>query len=203
MKRSGAKRDKGYSLVEMIIVLAIIAVVSGMSMLSITMIHSAKVKNASITFNSEVSTLITKSKNMNPVYNGPSGAQTFDGFALKVYKKSSDTNYYCNLGYYNEDDTGKRDYFMFEENEVSLSKYAEIKFTGDLYDSNGAKSTVSQMVIGSSDGSGGSAQDVVYIVFDKRGVCLEGYGEYAFCKKRGGNQVARVVIRQNGSHFSR
>ncbi len=197
MKKSRAKQDKGYSLVEMIIVLAIIAIVSGMSVLSITMIHSAKVKNASITFNSEVSTLITKSKNMKPVYTVAGSEQVFDGFAMKVYKKS-DTNYYCCIGYYKTSLTGARDYFMFEENEVSLSKYSEIKFTGKYYKADGSVENVNKMVIGSSDNV-----DSMYIIFDKRGICLEGYGEYAFCKKRGGNQVARVVIRQNGSHFSR
>jgi prepilin-type N-terminal cleavage/methylation domain-containing protein len=197
MKKSRAKKDKGYSLVEMIIVLAIIAIVSGLSILSITMIHSAKVKNASITFNSEVSTLITKSKNMKPVYTGAGSEQVFDGFAMKVYKKA-DTNYYCCIGYYKIKDDGTHDYFIFEENEVSLSKYSEIKFTGRYYKSNGTYTNVDKMVIGSTDDT-----DTVYILFDKRGNCQEGYGEYAFCKKRGGNQVARVVIRQNGSHFSR
>ena len=56
--------NAGYSLVEMIIVLAIVAVVSAMAIVSITMIHSAKAKEAAVTFDSEVSTLITKSKNL-------------------------------------------------------------------------------------------------------------------------------------------
>ena len=58
------KNDHGYTLVEMIIVIAIIAVVAGMSLISITLIHSARAKEASVTVDSEIATLITKSKNM-------------------------------------------------------------------------------------------------------------------------------------------
>ena len=67
------KSNQGYTLVEMIVVIAIIALVAGISVISITLIHSAKAKDAATTVDSEVATLITKSKNMgidNPPYKG-------------------------------------------------------------------------------------------------------------------------------------
>ena len=48
------KRNEGFSLIEMIIVLAIIAVVSTMSILSIGIINTAKAKDAASVFDSEV-----------------------------------------------------------------------------------------------------------------------------------------------------
>jgi len=42
----------------------------------------------------------------------------------------------------------------------------------------------------------------VYIVFNKRGECVYGVGEYEF-KKTNGKTVARKYIRANGSHGSK
>ena len=57
-------KNKGFSLVEMIIVLGIIAVMSTMALISINIIHSAKAKDAATVFDSEVATLKTKAKGM-------------------------------------------------------------------------------------------------------------------------------------------
>ncbi len=46
MKSTISKKNEGYSLIEMIIVIAIIAIVAGMSMLSIFIVHSADMNQA-------------------------------------------------------------------------------------------------------------------------------------------------------------
>ena len=49
-KRRFMKENKGYSLIELIIVLAIIVVMTGVSMVTITIIHNARAREASTKF---------------------------------------------------------------------------------------------------------------------------------------------------------
>ena len=48
-KRRFMKDNTGYTLIEMIIVIAIIAIMTGAAMVTITILHNAKAKEASIT----------------------------------------------------------------------------------------------------------------------------------------------------------
>ena len=65
MKKRNMKKlnNEGYSLIEMMIVIAIIAVFTGASLITINVMHSAKAKEAAITLDSEIAELINKSKN--------------------------------------------------------------------------------------------------------------------------------------------
>lgn len=56
------KNDSGYSLVELIIVLAIIAVMSGLAMVSVSSIKTARATSSKETFNQELSTLQSMTK---------------------------------------------------------------------------------------------------------------------------------------------
>lgn len=56
------KRNEGYSLVELIICLAIIAVLSGVATLTISVISNGRVTATKDTFDSEVGALITRTK---------------------------------------------------------------------------------------------------------------------------------------------
>lgn len=176
--------NAGYSLVEMIIVLAIVAVVSAMAIVSITMIHSAKAKEAAVTFDSEVSTLITKSKNMNCDVN-PNYS-----FCLKIYK-DGDGKYYIQKGYYYDPTPGATTTYIFDSTTdplndgkgTCLSSYVSVKY----------------IQTGSA-----TEEDVstIYIRYDRKGMCIEGDGTYRFYK-RNGTMVASVYLRKNGSHETR
>ena len=54
-KRRFMKDNKGYTLIEMIIVIAIIAIMTGAAMVTITILHNAKAKEASITLETALS----------------------------------------------------------------------------------------------------------------------------------------------------
>ena len=56
------KNDSGYSLVELIIVLAIIAVMSGLAAVSISSIRTARATSSKESFNQELSTLQSLTK---------------------------------------------------------------------------------------------------------------------------------------------
>lgn len=174
--------NAGYSLVEMIIVLAIVAVVSAMAIVSITMIHSAKAKEAAVTFDSEVSTLITKSKNMNCDVN-PNYS-----FCLKIYK-DSDGKYYIQKGYY-DSTPGAATTYIFDNTTDPLN--------------NGKGTCLSSYVSVKYAPTGGTEADIstVYIRYDRKGMCIEGDGTYRFYK-RNGTMVASDYLRKNGSHETR
>lgn len=62
MKKKILKKNNGYSLVELIIVLAIIAVLSGVATLTISVISNGRVTATKDTFDTELSALITRTK---------------------------------------------------------------------------------------------------------------------------------------------
>lgn len=208
-------KDQGYTLVEMIVVIAIIAVVAGMSLISITLIHSAKAKNASTTVDSEIATLITKSRNMQ---SDRPGWQ----YAARIYADDRGA-YFYQKGYY--DPVNKLYDFEGTDSDgegkgTALSSYVVIKYTCDhyyfvSYDS-GTKKWVEDAIpdnfggtaindlelqslnTNGSTGSGGG----LFIRFAKDGTCEAGTGDIRFYK-RNGNIVAHEYIRANGSHQCR
>ncbi len=201
------KRSQGYTLVEMIVVIAIIAVVAGLSLISITLIHSAKAKNASTTVDSEVSTLITKSKNMS---SDRAGWQ----YAARIYADEKGA-YYFQKGYYNP----KTKSYDFKDTDTegegkgtSLSSYVVIKYTGSCpnvaFDNATMKGTeditltVSDHEIKNLCTALGNPGGGLFIRFAKDGSCESGVGDIRFYK-RNGNIVAHEYIRANGSHQSK
>lgn len=193
------RKNKGYSLVEMIIVLAIIAIVAGVSLLSISLIHSARAKEAAVTVDSEIATLITKSKNMQ--CDRP-GCQ----YAARIYRNEDNGTYYFQKGYFdpNEGTNGK---YIFTDTDsagegkgTSLSSYVVVKFTGsqDIVDADGTVSPVhndySEQDVYNMNFKGG-----LYIRFAKDGTCEDGVGDIGFYK-RNDSDVAHQTIRRNGSH---
>lgn len=210
-------KDQGYTLVEMIVVIAIIAVVAGMSLISITLIHSAKAKNASTTVDAEVATLITKSRNMQ---SDRAGWQ----YAARIYADERGA-YYFQKGYY--DPVNKEYDFVNTDTEndgkgTALSSYVVIKYTSEhyyfvSYDSSSKKwvedavpenyagSSISDLELKSLNTGGVAAVDGektgggLFIRFAKDGTCEAGTGDIRFYK-RNGNIVAHEYIRANGSH---
>lgn len=197
--------NNGYSLVEMIITIAIIVIMSGISFVTVSMINSAKAKDASVTFESELSDMITKTKNQVCIVNGKSKPSYSS--CLMIYK-ASDNNYYVKKGYYNPAGSG-----LSETNAASVNMDAMYIFINEenLNDGKG-KGLSSRVKIGYRDNTiAGSTEQTIeytdnasdknYIVYDRNGRCLEGYGIYRFYKKNG-NVIADVTIQKNGSHQS-
>lgn len=184
------KNNKAYSLVEMLIVLAIIGIAATISLISITVINSARAKEASVVFDSEVANIITKSKNMTPD-NDPNKC-----YALVMYNENNKIKV-CQAVY----DKSTKSYTYDEDSLVTFSSRVSVSFDGSSFK---AGTDPEELV---ADYSGGSAvkdkgDEAVFIRFDKKGRCVSGYGTFKFYKKNG-NQIARVTIRQNGSHESK
>jgi prepilin-type N-terminal cleavage/methylation domain-containing protein len=184
--------NKGYTLVELVIVIAIVAILAAMSAVSITLIHSAKAKEASVSFDNQVATLITKSKNT-------STQQADKVYAMRVYNDGGIL--YIQEGLY---DTSANKYeFDATDKGKAISSRVDVKYTGvvDVPDASGVPSgTLSTL-------NAVSLKDAAFpygicIRYDKTGRCLDGYGEYSFHKKNG-NKVGTVWVRKNGSHESR
>ena len=203
-------KDKGYSLVELLIVLSLVAILAGMSLVSITLINTARAKQASTVFGDEVNAV--RKKNMNMSFPKPASGSTNE------YTVTDGSTYQCEaygLVLYYDDGVFQtvevplykysgaggefyKFYLAKKEEPIKYSSRASVKFTG-YYRSfkNGAEA-----------GSGGRVTDFeadvldntgsVCIVFDKKGNCTSGYGEYDFYKTNG-NRVARVFVKQNGS----
>lgn len=188
-------KNQGFSLVEMIIVLAIVAVMSTMALISINVIHSAKAKDAASVFDSEVATLKTKAKGMGVDANNNGVLDDSEKellYCIKIYK-SGDEYYLC-TGYTSAPSV----YASFTSTSTSnggkgrnLSNYVRIRYTGKLADGTSV-----------SDYDPANGTQAIYIVFNKRGECIYGVGEYEF-KKTNGRTVARKYIRANGSHGSK
>lgn len=183
------KNNKGYSLVEMIICIAIIAVLSAVAMVTVTMIHSAKAKEAAVTFTSELSDTAIKSKNQVVTMEDADGnivKYPKYNHCLKLYE--TDGKYYLKKGYYNPEGTDEATKYIFVDTEnvnggkgISLSSRVYVTFTG----------------------STGSESDVTtsYIVYDRKGRCIQGDGLYSFYKTSG-SLIADVKINKNGSYQS-
>ena len=187
--------NKGYSLVEMIIVIAIVAVLTGAAMVTLSVMHSAKAKEAAITFESELSELVSDSKNK---VCDPNGDGVIDdsekeySVGLRLYKSGGkcyvqqvlvkDGIYVQNTTYEqaNNNNNGKG---------ISLSSYVYVKYT--------ATATVNSFDIGTED------DETVLIHYKKNGSCDSGHGTYEFIRTSGGSTVATVTINKNGSHQSK
>lgn len=188
-KRRFIEDNKGYSLVEMIIVIAIIVILSAAAYATLTVMHSAKAKEAATTFESEISELITKSKGQMCVVKDEDG----DGkdelkpdyrYCINVYTNGD--KFYIRKGYW--DSVIDAYIFPAELNNnngkgISLSAYVIVKYKA----LGGAESTIDV--------------DGVNIVYDRSGMCIEGAGEFSFYKKSGG-YISSVTLNKNGSHQS-
>lgn len=173
---------KGYTLVEMVIVICIIAILAVMSLVSVTIINSARAKNACIRIGSEINEVKTKSKVMTTAGS--------DGYGLVVYKDGNNVINCCTALY----DKSANTYTLVSDSNVVLSSTVDVKFTGTRkkYSDATTTETVNDELV--TDLS----SDPLLITFNKKGNCLSGYGDICFYKKNG-TQVARIHITSNGS----
>lgn len=197
-KRRFMKKNEGYSLIEMIIVIAIIAILSAAAMVTISIMHSAKAKEASSTLEDSLYELQSNAKGK-MCFTGSESDPTNKKnqpdykFALAIYKQGR--KYYIIKGYYKgsgDMDTASNYFFPSDENVgagkgTSLSSYVAVRY----FDSSGT-----ELVIGDLDTA------AVYIVYDKQGMCVHGTGKYQFSRKLNESPFSVMTLNKNGSHSS-
>ncbi len=195
MKKRRMKKlnNKGYSLVELIIVIGIIVVLTGAAMITLTVMHSAKAREAAITFDSEISELINNSKNIACDANLDDKIDAADkgySFGLRLHVVN-DKCYLQNVlvkdGAYVQDDAYELANNVNKGDGISLSAYVYVKYT----DQSGTTITL---------GDGNDNEVLIY--YKKNGTCAAGYGMYEFFKTSGGDQIASMTLNKNGSHKS-
>lgn len=175
--------NSGYTLVELIIVLAIIVVLSSAAFVTLSVMHTAKVKEAAATFDAEITDLIARTRNQK-VYEDTNKNGIMDPGEEHPNEKYEMIISYVNNKYY------INNWFLLPSGthseastkRKSLSAYVEIQYSD-------------------FDGIYNDAvvQDNHIIRFDKSGACVEGAGVYKFLK-RNGSVLATVTINKNGSH---
>lgn len=192
-KRWNMKKDNGYSLVEMIIVIAIIAVMCGVALTTITLINSAKTKEAGVLLNSEVSGLIAKCKSQVVVYN--SEVRKDLNHAIAVYK-NNDNKYYIVQGYYKYDKSSGNKIFYADSDNANGGKGTSISSKVSISYVPGAKNSgeINDVSID------GNEYTVWAISFDKTGRCICGVGTYELNKKSDNSTIDTFSINANGSH---
>lgn len=185
--------NKGYSLVELIIVIAIIAVFTGAAMITMTVMHSAKAKEACITFESEVAELVNKSKG-NAVDKDLDGVIGNDdkGYSLGLRLHKDGRKCYVQkvlvkAGIYEANTAFEKENNVNDGKGISLSSYVYVEYTNLDGD---------KVVIGDEE------SDTVLISFNKNGICASGVGTYDFIKTDG-TPVAKTIINKNGSYQSK
>lgn len=175
--------NKGFTLVEFIIVIAIIAILTGVSFVTLSMISSGRAKEAATSFESELTDMVTKSKNQVVVDNSGVQQPNFRQY-LEVYK-SSTGNYHLRRGYYDPDTSTYTAYVDSNGNTLR-----DVNLTSRV-------TVVYRTVDGTAVDIGEDSP--VYIVYDNSGYCVEGNGTYEFYKNND-SLVAEVSVRKNGSH---
>lgn len=190
-KRRIFEKNEGYSLIEMIIVIAIIAVMSAAAMVTINIIHNAKAKEAASTLEDALSEAQNNAKGKMCVVSGTQ--QPNYRYALCVYKDG--TKFYVKKGYYKGDSFAKNKYDSYEfdpaENVgggkgTSFSTYVTMRYT----DAAGTTRDI------------GDGDDAVFIIYDKQGNCMYGYGQFEFRRSGKGNLLTTLNLNKNGSHTS-
>ncbi len=180
--------NSGYTLVELIIVLAIIVILTTAAFVTMSVMHTGKVKEAASTFDAEITDLIARTRNQE-VY------QDTNNNGVKDFGEELPGHKY-ELGIYYED--GK--YFI---NNCFLTP-APGGGSGTHSEAATKRKSMSAYVkIQYSDFDGTyvdfDVPDGHIIRFDKSGACVEGSGIYKFLKKDG-SVIATVTINKNGSH---
>lgn len=191
------KDNKGFSLTELIIVMAIILIMTAASFVTLSIMHSAKAKEAASSFENSLAEVINLSKN-NFVDKDSNGIIDADEanytIGLRLYKNGR--KYYLQKCICEKTATGSYAYVDLEATDpyinsinehsgmgICLSAYVDVKF----YD---------------LDGNEASADSYI-IAFNRKGDCKLGYGKYEFLRSSSGDKIVTVSINKNGSYISK
>ena len=197
-KREILKNNKGYTLAELIIVIAIIAVLTTASFITLGVMHTAKAKEAATIFESELATVsgMAKNKSVDSDLNGTiDSSELEDIWGLNIHKVGN--KLYLQRVYYKRKNDGSMTVvaltdshpFMLANNPndgkgICLSAYVDIELT----DTSGTK------VFDTSAGD-----YTCGIAFNRRGECMIHAGTYTF-KKKNGSVITKVQLNPNGSY---
>lgn len=196
------KENKGYSLVEMIIVIAIIAVMSAAAMVTITLINSAKAKEASVTLNSEISALVARAKSQIPTFDDGSGTveQHRDyNFAIAVYKTGD--KFYIAKGYY-KIDSGNKVFQTFDADNANSGKGQSLSSKVSVTYVPGSKNS-GAFEAADTFGLTADAGKKWVIAYDQNGRCICGVGTFEINKASDNSTLDEISINANGSHISK
>jgi ABC-type Na+ efflux pump permease subunit len=191
----------------MIIVIAIIAVMAGASMVTITLINSAKAKEAGVTLDSEISALIAKSKSQIPRIdiNGDGSVSEEEvkdskdyNFAIAVYQNKNDSKYYIAHGYLNSSDDK---FYIYDEENTNDNKGTCISSRVSIDYTAGAKN--SGLGKTSDDLNYSSTDRLWVIAFSGSGKCISGVGTYELEKASDHQTIDVLYVNANGSHQSK
>lgn len=187
---SNKTNNKGYSLMELIIVLAIILLVSGASLISINVLFSARVKSDSQSFNSEIGLL---KENRYVVQKDLSG-NPYTGYynALHLYKHTDGRFYIQKCVYKPSDGTTVATDTRNAGLGLRLTSYTTVTYVAAGSGTESAIDSTGVNIVFNRDG-------YVHATASGSGVSYTGAGTFIF-KKRNGDTVARAYVRRNGSH---
>lgn len=193
--------NEGYSLIELVIVIAIIALLTGLSFVTLSLLGSARAKEASIDFDSQVSELVKTSKSKLVKINGVD--YTNYCFCIKLYTKGN--KFYVKKGYYNSEALSDNEQVIEADEDPSVtSRYIFVKGENKNDDKGSGFSSKVKIKYESADGTETDiTEDGIYIIYNRSGRCIEGDGIYHFYKKSNGANIANVTINKNGSHQSK
>lgn len=187
--------NSGYTLVELIIVIAIIAIMSGVGALTIGSIRTAQATTSMQKFDSELSTLISRTKSLESSY------------AMKIVRNAKGDGYDIYYGTYSgSDETGMCDVTKFTANDPSTPDAVLERVTiyynkDDVYNADGATDELGK----GDDGDVNAGMIIRVRKSDNR--VIFGEGEYKFVKyaASGTNDskglVGRITLnKETGSH---
>ncbi len=196
MRRLKKLENQGYTLVELIIVIAIIAVLTGLATLTVGTINSARAQEAAITFESEIATVHGKAK-------GKAIDADCDGNISEAEQK----NYNYGLRIYESGDRLYVQQVVIKDGVyLSVDVFEE---ANNAHDGKGTRLPANVYCVFKSEADGntynigdGNGTVASVIIFSRNGKCEKGYGTYEFYKNNG-NLISKVTINKNGSYDSK
>lgn len=201
MSKKDKLNDNGYSLIELVIVIAIIALLTGLSFVTLSLLGSARAREASVDFDTQVAELVQTSKSKVIKINGKECASYC--YCIKLYKEKG--KYYVKKGYYYPDAPSNVEQILEAGDDPSpTAKYIFVEGENVNDDKGtGFSSKVTIRYEAPNDKEADITDEGIYIVYNRGGRCIEGDGVYHFYKKSNDANIANVTINKNGSHQSR
>lgn len=191
MKKRYMKKlnNDGYSLVEFVIVIAIIAVLTAAAVVTLSVIHTARAKDASMSFNTAVNDLKSTTQGRSYDFNNNGVVNDVDdktfNFGLRIYSDGSKCYiqkvmvksgvYLANVDY---------------EEANNLNNGKGTSLSSSVY--------VTHTPVSGSETKVQSGSYEVVICFNKDGSCKLGAGTYRFYRENG-SSIAKITVNRNGS----
>lgn len=177
------RKNAGYSMVELIIVLGMIAVLSGLAAVTISAITTARATSAKESFNEELSTLQTMTKSQNK--------------DSAILIEMVDGKYHLTYGTFSGDKTSSADLADKTKFTADSSKDVVILDRVKIMYAATASDTAKELTEVNASG-------IMIIMFNKAdGSVLSGSGIYTFNKDRSDASVGKVTLNKTtGSHYT-